>query len=90
MKQAVDNRDIEYIQIVNRKGNLLTKAGLLPDHLLNKDRAVYEGRPFTVAQKITELGGPLHGSGHIFDIYVPIAHEDQELGGFFSASTPKE
>ncbi len=83
VKRAVNNRDIEYIRIVNRKGNLLAKAGSLPDHLLNKDRAAYEGRPFPIAQKITELEGPLHGSGHIFDIYVPIAHEDQELGGFF-------
>lgn len=83
VKQAVNNRDIEYIRIVNSKGNLLAETGSFPDHLVNRDRGPYEGRPFPIAQKIAEFEGPLHGSGHIFDIYVPIAHVGQDVGGFF-------
>jgi signal transduction histidine kinase len=83
VKQAINNRDIEYIRIVNSKGNVLAETDPLPDHPVNRDKAPYEVRPFSIAQKITELEGPLHGSGHIIDIYVPIAHEGKNVGGFF-------
>ena len=83
VKQAIHNRDIEYIRIVDSEGNVLAETHALPDHPVNRDKAPYEDRPFSIAQKITELEGPLHGSGHIFDIYVPIVHEGKDVGGFF-------
>ncbi len=83
VEQAINNRDIEYIRIVNSKGKVLAETDPLPDHPVNRDKAPHEGRPFSIAQKITELEGPLHGSGHIIDIYVPIAHEGKGVGGFF-------
>jgi sensor histidine kinase regulating citrate/malate metabolism len=83
VEQAINNRDIEYIRIVNSKGKVLAETDPLPDHPVNRDKAPHEGRPFSIAQKITELEGPLHGSGHIFDIYVPITHEGKGVGGFF-------
>ncbi len=83
VKQAINNRDIEYIRIVDSEGNVLVETHALPDHPVNRDKAPYEDRPFSIAQKITELKGPLHGAGHIFDIYVPIVHEGKDVGGFF-------
>jgi signal transduction histidine kinase len=83
VEQAINNRDIEYIRIVNSKGNVLAQKGPLPDPSANRDKAPHERRPFSIAQKITALEGPLHGSGHIFDIYVPIVYEGKDVGGFF-------
>ncbi len=75
VKHALVNRDIEYIQFVDRKGDVLAEGGLQRDYPAHPEK---EG-PFV--QEMGEPEGLFHKSGHVFHIYMPIVHEGKDVGG---------
>jgi signal transduction histidine kinase len=81
VKQATKNRDIEYIRIENKNGNLLAESGVIPGQSENKDKISNGEKSLPGVRKITVQRGPFHRLGHIFKIYEPIVYNGNHMGG---------
>jgi len=74
VKQALGDRDIEYIEFVGRDGDVLAKGGL------QQDQTMYIEKGGPTVQEVGASEGLLHKSGHLFNIRMPIVHQDKDVG----------
>jgi signal transduction histidine kinase len=74
VKLALRDRDIEYIEFVNREGSVLAEDGLQNQH------KVYMEKDGPNVQEIGKPEGLFHQSGHLFNIRVPVVHGGKNAG----------
>ena len=71
---ALRDRDIEYIEFVNREGRVLAEGGLQLQHKIHMEKD---------GPNVQEVGKPeglFHQSGHLFNIRVPVVHGGKNVG----------
>ncbi len=74
VEHTLGNRDIEYIMLIDREGDVLAKGGLLRGHMVH----LAQGSP--VVNETGESVGLLHTSGHALHLNTPIAHDGKKVG----------
>ncbi len=83
IENALKDRELEYIRILDKKGDVIAEGGKLNVFPADKDSVRHRGdnMSLTIVQEIGQGEGFLHGAGHIFDIYMPVAYKGKTIGG---------
>ena len=77
VKHVPGNKDIGYIRLVGREGDVLAEGGL------QRGRTALLKKGSPIIQEIGQPEGLLHKSGHVFYISFPIMHKGKDVGQIY-------